>query len=119
MKNISNLMAVVAALLALAAAGCRNTGSPYQPGPVVGQTVGAGAGVVAGNAVGFGKGAVGGTIAGWTDDSSAVRFARGPIRSPVENAAADLQLQTDSRSFDESTGEMIFRRQSNLFRETT
>jgi hypothetical protein len=65
MKTISNLMALVAALPAIAGAGCRNTGSPYQPGPVAGQTVGAGAGVVAGNVVGFGNGAVGGTIAGY------------------------------------------------------
>ena len=66
MKHISILMAGVTGLLATAAAGCRNTGSPYQPGPVAGQTVGGAAGVVGGNAVGFGKGVVGGTVAGYS-----------------------------------------------------
>jgi hypothetical protein len=66
MKNHSTFAAAGVALLAvLAVTGCRNTGSPYQPGPVVGQTVGGGAGIVAGNAVGLGKGVVGGTIVGY------------------------------------------------------
>ncbi|HEX5400069.1 MAG TPA: flagellar motor protein MotB [Verrucomicrobiae bacterium] len=66
MKHIPILVAGVAGLLALAGTGCRNTGSPYQPGPVAGQAVGGAAGVVAGNAVGFGKGVVGGTAAGYS-----------------------------------------------------
>jgi hypothetical protein len=66
MKNISIFVAAaVGSLAALVVTGCRNTGSPYQPGPVVGQTVGGGAGIVAGNAVGLGKGVVGGTIVGY------------------------------------------------------
>jgi hypothetical protein len=66
MKNIFNLIAGVAGLLAVVAmTGCKNTGSPYQAGPVAGQTVGGGAGIVAGNAVGFGKGVVGGTVVGY------------------------------------------------------
>ena len=49
-------------------AGCANTDyghtSPYQPGPVVGKTVGNAAGVVAGNAVGLGVGTVEGAAVG-------------------------------------------------------
>jgi hypothetical protein len=49
-------------------AGCANTDyghtSPYQPGPVVGKTVGNAAGVVAGNAVGLGVGTVEGAVVG-------------------------------------------------------
>ena len=70
MKSIGLLNASAAGLLALAAAsGCRTDygkGSPSQPGPVVGKSVGAGAGVVAGNAVGFGTGVVSGTAAGYS-----------------------------------------------------
>ena len=54
-------------LAILAATGCRSdygAGSPYQPGPVVGKTVGNGVGVVAGNAAGVGVGAVEGTVHG-------------------------------------------------------
>jgi hypothetical protein len=66
MKNIFNIIAVFAGLLAVAATtGCHNSGSPYQPGPVAGKTVGAGVGVVAGNVVGLGKGAVAGTVGGY------------------------------------------------------
>ena len=66
MKNIFKSSAAGAGLLAVvAAAGCRSSGSPYQPGPVAGQAVGGGVGVVAGNVVGFGKGVVGGTAAGY------------------------------------------------------
>jgi hypothetical protein len=69
MKTIPFLVAGAAGLLVLAVvSGCRTdygAGSPRQPGPVAGKTVGAGAGVVAGNAVGFGSGVVAGTAAGY------------------------------------------------------
>lgn len=39
-------------------------GSPYHPGPVVGQAVGTGVGVVAGNAIGLGTGVVQGSVHG-------------------------------------------------------
>ncbi len=59
---------VCAGMLAIVAAtGCRTdygAGSPYQPGPVVGKTVGNGVGVVAGNVAGVGVGAVEGTVHG-------------------------------------------------------
>jgi hypothetical protein len=48
--------------------GCADTEgghtSPYQPGPVVGKTVGQGVGVVAGNVAGAGVGLVEGTVQG-------------------------------------------------------
>ena len=70
MKAIPFLAAGAAGWLALAAStGCRTDygkGSPSQPGPVAGKTVGAGAGVVAGNAVGFGAGVVSGAAAGYS-----------------------------------------------------
>jgi hypothetical protein len=48
--------------------GCTSTEyghtSPYQPGPVVGKTVGTGVGVVAGNVAGAGVGVVEGTVKG-------------------------------------------------------
>ena len=48
--------------------GCTSTEyghtSPYQPGPVVGKTVGTGVGVVAGNIAGTGVGVVEGTVKG-------------------------------------------------------
>jgi hypothetical protein len=69
MKTIPLLVASAAGLLVLASVtGCRTnygTGSPTQPGPVVGKGVGSGAGVVAGNAVGFGAGVVSGAAAGY------------------------------------------------------
>jgi hypothetical protein len=57
----------VAVLAVAGLTGCRTDygrGSPYQPGPVAGKTVGAGVGVVAGNAAGFGVGVAQGTVAG-------------------------------------------------------
>ncbi len=60
---LGNLILVGGLLLAT---GCRNTGSPYPPGPVAGQAVGGAAGVAAGNVAGFGKGVVGGTVAGYS-----------------------------------------------------
>ncbi len=65
MKNISNLTAFAGLLALVAATGCHNSGSPYQPGPVAGQAVGGGVGVVAGNVAGFGKGVVSGTVGGY------------------------------------------------------
>jgi phage shock protein PspC (stress-responsive transcriptional regulator) len=56
--------------LLLATTGCRTdygAGSPYQPGPVIGKTVGNGVGLVAGNAAGLGVGAVEGTVHGVAD----------------------------------------------------
>lgn len=55
-----------AGLLALFGTGCNSdkAGSPYHPGPVVGNVVGEGVGVVAGNAVGFAGGVVVGTVDG-------------------------------------------------------
>ena len=53
--------------LLLATTGCKHdyaAGSPYQPGPVAGQTVGTGVGAVAGNVTGFGVGVVQGTANG-------------------------------------------------------
>jgi len=48
--------------------GCARTdygvGSPYQPGPVAGKTVGSAVGVTAGNVAGFGVGVVSGTAHG-------------------------------------------------------
>jgi hypothetical protein len=68
MKMNCRSAGVFTGLLAiLAATGCRTdygAGSPYQPGPVVGKTVGTGVGVVAGNAVGLGVGVVQGTVHG-------------------------------------------------------
>jgi hypothetical protein len=69
MKTIAKFIVRIAGLVVMGAAiGCRSdygAGSPYQPGPVVGKTVGAGAGVVAGNVVGAGRGAVAGTVGGY------------------------------------------------------
>jgi hypothetical protein len=49
--------------------GCARTdygvGSPYQPGPVAGKTVGSAVGVTAGNVAGFGVGAVSGAAHGF------------------------------------------------------
>ena len=64
MKNTSCLT-VAAGLLAVAVlTGCRDSGSPYQPGPMAGTVVGEGVGVVACNVVGFGGGVVSGTVNG-------------------------------------------------------
>jgi hypothetical protein len=69
MKTNPIFFAAATGLVVLAAiTGCRTDygkGSPSQPGPVVGKSVGAGAGVVAGNAVGFGAGVVSGAAAGY------------------------------------------------------
>ncbi len=50
-------------------AGCVRTdygvGSPYQPGPVAGKTVGSAVGVTAGNVAGFGVGAASGAVHGF------------------------------------------------------
>jgi len=57
-------------LLLLATTGCRHdyaAGSPYQVGPVAGQSVGTGIGAVAGNVTGFGVGVVEGTARGVGD----------------------------------------------------
>lgn len=64
MKNIPCLTLATGLLAVVAVTGCRNSGSPYQPGPVAGTVVGEGVGTVAGNAVGFGAGAVSGTVDG-------------------------------------------------------
>jgi hypothetical protein len=64
MKNTSRLTLAAGLLAVVAATGCRNSGSPYQPGPVAGTAVGEGVGVVAGNVAGFGAGVVGGTVDG-------------------------------------------------------
>src|SRR5208283_3725530 len=49
--------------------GCARTdygvGSPYQPGPVAGKTVGSAVGVTAGNVAGFGVGAASGAVHGF------------------------------------------------------
>jgi glucose dehydrogenase len=70
MKTIPIWFAGTIGLLVLAAvSGCKTDygrGSPTQPGPVAGKTVGAGAGVVAGNVVGAGSGVVSGTAAGYS-----------------------------------------------------
>jgi hypothetical protein len=70
MKTIPFWVAGTTGLLVLAAVtGCRTdygAGSPTQPGPVAGKTVGAGAGVVAGNVVGTGSGLVSGAAAGYS-----------------------------------------------------
>lgn len=66
MKQIFKfILGVASSTFIVAATGCSsNSGSPYQPGPVAGTAVGAGAGAVVGNTVGFGAGVVGGTVAG-------------------------------------------------------
>ena len=68
MKKTIIIAGVFTGLLTLlAATGCRTdygAGSPYQPGPVAGKTVGTGVGVVAGNVAGFGVGVVQGTATG-------------------------------------------------------
>ena len=66
MKFILNLSVVTGLLVMAATTGCENTGSPYQPGPVVGQAVGGGAGIVVGNVAGLGKGVVGGAVVGYS-----------------------------------------------------
>ena len=68
--------------ICLAGAGCheihpRPVGSPYHPGPVIGQGVGYGAGVVAGNVagavVGVGQGVAGGVAAPFDNTTHVVR----------------------------------------------
>lgn len=67
MKTRRIFSAFAGAIMLLAATGCRTdygAGSPYQPGPVAGKTVGGGVGTVAGNVAGFGVGMVQGTTHG-------------------------------------------------------
>ncbi len=79
--------------------GCRNTGSPYQPGPVAGQAVGGAAGVAAGNVAGFGKGVVGGTVAGYSTvmDPSyrMVRYWRTEVTSDGRTIQVPYDLLVD------------------------
>ena len=76
------LIGFCALTFCLAGAGCHEVhpspvGSPYHPGPVIGQGVGYGAGVVAGNvagaAVGIGQGAAAGVAAPFDNTTRVVR----------------------------------------------
>jgi len=81
MKNKHSIkICSIAGLLALLCTGCASpsyTTTPYQPGPVVGRAIGAGAGAVVGNAagavVGAGEGLVGGIAAPFDTTTHIVR----------------------------------------------
>jgi hypothetical protein len=66
--NLLILTSLASLSCGLLLTGCTSTEgghtSPYQPGPVVGKTVGTGVGVVAGNVAGAGVGVVEGTVNG-------------------------------------------------------
>jgi len=72
---------LLAAAIGVFSAGCATqphaVTSPYHPGPVVGQTLGTGAGFVGGNvtgaAIGFGEGVVRGTVAPFNNTTRLVR----------------------------------------------
>jgi len=83
MKMLNRSLMLVSGLtFCIPGSGCRGTDpnyttSQYHPGPVVGQTVGAGVGVVAGNvagaAVGLGEGVVKGAAAPFDNTTRVVR----------------------------------------------